>query len=124
VSLLPFLYIACQNKQAPPQYKTGIQADSVLFYSEIELKQLKDKSKSQTHTCPYDVATKGELAIYCLQGIFKTNFYNLTKEPALSDENLYKKYGNSQNWVWHIQNTKREIEELQRLWKSKLEHNQ
>lgn len=82
--------------------------------------QLKDKTKTQTHTCPYDVATKGELAIYCLQGILKTNFYELSNESAFSDKDLYKKYGSTQNWILHIQSSKREIELLQKLWKEEL----
>ena len=87
------------------------------------IEQLKDKTKTQTHTCPYDVATKGELAIYCLQGILKSNFYDLSNEPALSDTDLYKKYGSNQKWIWHIQSSKREIELLQKLWKEELGEN-
>ncbi len=105
------------------QWKTFLFKTDKQQLGAFLIQQLKDKSKTQTHTCPYDVATKGELAIYCLQGILKTNFFELSKETTLSDRNLYKKYGSEQNWVWHIQSRKQEIEELQRLWKLKLEQN-
>jgi hypothetical protein len=38
------------------------------------INQLSDKTTTQIHTCPYENATKGELALYCLQGISKVNF--------------------------------------------------
>jgi hypothetical protein len=38
------------------------------------INQLPDKTTTQIHTCPFENATKGELALYCLQGISKVNF--------------------------------------------------
>ena len=48
------------------------------------INKLPDQSISKVHTCPYQNATHGELATYCLQYLFKKNWYDLSKE--------YKKY--------------------------------
>lgn len=85
------------------------------------IQQLKDKTETKVHTCPNNMSTKGELALYCLQGILKKNFYDLSNDKTLSDKMVYKKYGSEQNWIWHIQNTKREVELLQELWAKELD---
>lgn len=46
------------------------------------IEQLGDTSVTQIHTCPYEVATKGELATYCLQRIYKVNWYTLDDKYA------------------------------------------
>ena len=84
--------------------------------SSFLIKQLSDKAESQIHTCPYDDATKGELALYCLQGISKINFYELAPSIALEEKEVAKKYHNHQAWIWHIQSSKKELEDLQKLW--------
>ena len=80
------------------------------------IKQLPNKQKTSTHTCPNDVATQGELALYCLQGISKINFFDLSPTFALKEKQVAKKYHNHQAWIWHIQSSKKELEDLQRLW--------
>ena len=80
------------------------------------IKQLPNKEMTLTHTCPHHVATKGELAIYCLQGISNINFYELSPAFALNDVEVAKKYHNHQAWIWHIQSSKKELEDLQKLW--------
>ena len=84
------------------------------------IQQLKDKTNTRVHTCPHHLANKGELSLYCLQGVLKKNFFDLSKEKALSDRDLYKKYGSEQEWIWHIQSTKYEVELLQKLWQEEL----
>lgn len=80
-----------------------------------------DKAKTQIHTCPHDDATKGELALYCLQGISNINFYELSPTIALSEKEVGKKYRNEQAWIWHIQSSKKELEDLQKLWREYFE---
>jgi hypothetical protein len=41
------------------------------------ISQISDTSISVVHVCPYDNALKGELAVYCLQHIFKLNWYEI-----------------------------------------------
>lgn len=109
----------------------SINKDWVHFLSNVEKKQfaefliqqIPNSEKSKIHTCPFDVATKGELAIYCLQGLYLTNFYDLSPIFSKNDSLISKKYkGSEQNWIWHIQKSKPLVDTLQKLWSQKLEH--
>jgi hypothetical protein len=71
--------------------------------------QLPDKTTTQIHTCPYENATKGELALYCLQGISKVNFHGLLGFES-------KKNVRSQKEIWLIQRSDERIEKLQKVW--------
>jgi hypothetical protein len=73
------------------------------------INQLPDKTTTQIHTCPYENATKGELALYCLQGISKVNF-----DEILGFES--KKNVRSQKEIWRIQRSDERIEKLQKVW--------
>jgi len=42
--------------------------------------QFNNQDTTQIHTCPFDNATKGELAVYCLQHIYKVNWYDLVPQ--------------------------------------------
>jgi hypothetical protein len=44
------------------------------------ISKLSDTVKTKVHTCPYFNATKAELATYCLQRIFKINWYDIDKK--------------------------------------------
>ena len=46
-------------------------------WGEFLIDQMSDSAKSSVHVCPYKVATKGELAVYALQYIYKKNWYDL-----------------------------------------------
>jgi hypothetical protein len=81
------------------------------------IEQIREKSKTRTHTCPYDLATKGELAVYCLQGISKVNFDDLSPEFKLVQE----KHKYKQSGILAILNSKKQRTELQKLWKKKFE---
>jgi hypothetical protein len=71
--------------------------------------QLPDKTTTQIHTCPYENVTKGELALYCLQGISKVNF-----DHFLGFES--KKNVRSQKEIWRIQKSDEQIKKLQKVW--------
>jgi hypothetical protein len=84
------------------------------------INQIPDKKGTQTHTCPHDLARKGELAIYCLTGIFKVNYYELSPElQRLSEKNIYH-----QKWIWEMQKSKKQMKYLQELWRERLVANQ
>ena len=91
--------------------------------SSFLIKQLPDKTETQIHTCPYEGATKGELALYYLQGISKINFYELSSAMALKEKEVGKKYSSEQAWIWHIQSSNKELEDLQKLWMEHFEKN-
>jgi hypothetical protein len=71
--------------------------------------QLPDKTTTQIHTCPFENATKGELALYCLQGISNVNF-----DEFLGFES--KKNIRSQKEIWRIQRSDERVEKLQKVW--------
>jgi hypothetical protein len=78
--------------------------------------QIPDTAKTRIHTCPYQLASKGEIAIYCLQNIYKINFYDLTPQYSDIEKNIVAKFENEQNWIWSIQKSKEQTWELQRQW--------
>jgi hypothetical protein len=73
------------------------------------INQLPDKTTTQIHTCPNENATKGELALYCLQGISKINFDEFSGYES-------KKNVRSQKEIWHIQKSDEQIEKVQKVW--------
>ncbi len=47
---------------------------------EFLINQIPDKRKTRAHVCPLDNATRGELAVYCLQRILKVNWPELSED--------------------------------------------
>ena len=73
------------------------------------INQLPDKTTTQIHTCPDKNATKGELALYCLQGISKVNVDELSGLK-------WKKNIRSQKDIWEMQKSDVQIKKLQKMW--------
>ncbi len=44
------------------------------------IQQISDTTKTRLHTCPNDDARRGELAIYCLQIIYKVSWCDISKD--------------------------------------------
>jgi hypothetical protein len=78
--------------------------------------QIRNTAKTKTHTCPFQNSNKGELAIYCLQNIYKVNFFDLTVPYSEIEKNIVAKYGNEQAWIWAMQKDKKKAWELERQW--------
>ena len=87
---------------------------------EFLINQIPDKTPSQLHTCPHENASKGELAIYCLQGLNNVNFYDLSPDLMKIQQAGTKKYKSEQAWIWSIQSSKSKTSELQNLWRKEL----
>lgn len=47
---------------------------------EFLINQIPDKGRTHAHVCPLDEATRGELAVYCLQHILKVNWPELSAD--------------------------------------------
>jgi hypothetical protein len=73
------------------------------------INQLPDNTTTQIHTCPYENAIKGELALYCLQGISKVNFDEILDFEAKTNVR-------SQKEIWRIQKSDEQIEKVQKVW--------
>ena len=91
--------------------------------TEFLISQIPDKTQSQLHTCPFHLASKGEMAIYCLQGLNSINFYDLSPELKKIEQGGTKKYKSEQAWIWDIQSSKTKTADLQNLWKNELSKN-
>ncbi len=83
------------------------------------INELSNNKLSKVHTCPYFVATKGELATYCLQHVLKVNWYDLDKS--------YEEYHNGklkpkedfyslQEVLQKLLANKKEFQKMKYLW--------
>lgn len=81
------------------------------------LDQFSDTSQTQIHTCPFFNATKGELAVYCLQHVFKTNWYNLDKEFREFLNREVNETENMQIWLQDILKDAYKCSILKQHWK-------
>ena len=81
------------------------------------IRQIPDKSRAAAHVDPFDIALKGELAVYCLQHIMKVNWYELKDEyRARLDRAVARDPGEFQGALLRIIKNKRESKEMMGLW--------
>lgn len=66
---------SCCLKRDPYWESFLMKANSELI--SLLISKLSIKAPTKVHTCPYNLASEGELATYCLQHIFKVNWYDL-----------------------------------------------
>jgi hypothetical protein len=75
-------------------------------------------TKTKIHTCPYDDATEGEMAVYALQKIFLINWYDFAEFVKYKNKLLNNSDINHQKLLQNIlaNSSKREI--LINCWKN------
>jgi hypothetical protein len=66
------------------------------------IQQLSDTSKTRIHTCPFFVATSGEVAVYCLSKIHLKNWYDLTPFTSYRDRKPTHSIDSEQAWLQEI----------------------
>jgi hypothetical protein len=81
------------------------------------LSQIQSKAKTNVHVDPYGQATRGELAVYCLQYILKVNWYKLKKEYQTRFDKINYEYTTDQALLQKIIGTKRGAQEMSELWR-------
>lgn len=84
------------------------------------LRQLADKQRTNLHVDPCDLTQKGEFAVYCLQQLLKTNWFELKENY----EKQYKgvKYPDThQDLLRRILRNKKSREEMRDLWMKRFE---
>ncbi|HKC63451.1 MAG TPA: hypothetical protein VKB86_07430 [Pyrinomonadaceae bacterium] len=81
------------------------------------ISQIPNKSRTHVHIDPFDMATKGELAVYCLQFILKRNWDELKEDYKARLEAINIDYTNPQAELRKIIGTKRGATEMMNLWK-------
>jgi hypothetical protein len=79
--------------------------------------QIPDKTRTKVHIDPFDMATKGELAVYCLQFILKTNWYDLSESYRTRYDAVNFEYTNDQALLRKIIGTKKGAADMMNLWK-------
>lgn len=66
------------------------------------IQQLGDTSKTYIHTCPFFVATSGEVAVYCLSKIHLKNWYDLAPFTSYRDRKPTNSIDSQQAWLQEI----------------------
>ncbi len=86
------------------------------------IEQIPDTAMTNTHTCPFQLAWSGELAIYSLQFIFSMNWLDLSP--------TYKKYKeieltgwatSQQAFLWEIIMSPAKVEKMQKYWRKRVQ---
>ncbi len=81
------------------------------------ISQISNKAQTNVHIDPFGAATKGELAVYCLQYILKVNWYELKKDYQTRYDKIDYEYTTDQDLLQKIIGTKREAKEMMDLWR-------
>ncbi len=81
------------------------------------LNQLPDTSATYIHTCPFFVATTGEVAVYCLSKIHLKNWYDLDPFMAYQDRKPKNSIDSEQAWLQEILADEATCELLIAAWK-------
>jgi len=88
--------------------------------TEFLITKLSDTTKTKVHTCPFFVATNGEMAVYSLQHIHDINWLDFSEFKEYED----REYGNAtdqpQMWLQNILKDETERNVLAKLFKNKL----
>jgi hypothetical protein len=84
--------------------------------------QIPNKSITNVHIDPFGPATKGELAVYCLQYILKVNWYELKQEYQARFDKIDYEYSSDQDLLQRMIRTKRGAQEMMDLWQQVYEH--
>jgi len=86
---------------------------------EFLINEISDTTKTKIHTCPFFTAKTGEVAIYSLQFIYKTNWEDLSKDYKTYRE--IEKTGvetSYQSFIWKIIEDEDELKTMQENWKN------
>ena len=111
----------------------GVNPEAGIFYEErwvaffrrdkketvpFLISQIPSKAKTDIHIDPYGNASRGELAVYCLQYILKVNWYELQKEYQSRFDSIDYEYSTDQDLLQRIIGTKRGSREMMDLWQA------
>lgn len=79
--------------------------------------QLADTTKTRIHTCPFFVATTGEVAVYCLSNIHLKNWYDLAPFVSYQDRKPTNSIDGEQAWLQAILANDAQREKMIAEWK-------
>jgi hypothetical protein len=80
------------------------------------LSKLSDTTTTKIHTCPFFEATTGEVAVYALQNIYKSNWFDFEEFKEYKDQKTKSVSDNHQSWLQEILTNKGDCERLIQCW--------
>lgn len=83
------------------------------------LSKLPDTLKTEVHTCPFFVATQGELAVYGLQNLYKTNWFDLGEFRVYKNRPAESATDNHQAWLQAMLLDEEKRNALAQAWRKK-----
>ena len=88
------------------------------------ISQIPKRAETHIHIAPFGKATKGELAVYCLQFILKVNWYELRKDYETRFDRIDYGYTTDQRLLQKIIGTRRGAKEMMALWRNVYDRSQ
>ena len=79
-----------------------------------------DTTKTKIHTCPFFVATTGEMAVYSLQHIHKKNWFDFSEFKEYKDKEYKSATEQPQMWLQNILKSETDRKKLAELYKNEL----
>lgn len=84
----------------------------------VLLSKLADTSTTSIHTCPYFMANEGEVAVYALQQLYDTNWFDFEIFQPHVDSIDRSENENHQSWLQGILQDQTQREQLLDYWQS------
>ncbi|WP_272151078.1 hypothetical protein [Tenacibaculum aiptasiae] len=88
--------------------------------TEFLIKRLSDTTKTQIHTCPFFVATNGEMAVYALQHIHNKNWFDFNEFKSYKNKETKSAIEQKQIWLQNILKDKMGRKKLTELFLNQL----
>jgi hypothetical protein len=107
--------VMTESRKNDDWQKFFMQPKSILI--PFLINQFKDTTQTKIHTCPCFLATNGEVAVYALQNIFKTNWYSLKGFEIYENREGSGCTDNEQTWLQAILLDENQRESLVNAWK-------
>ena len=80
------------------------------------ISKFSDTTTTRIHTCPCMNARNGEVAVYALQNIYKTNWYELNDFKEYASKESTSCMDIAQTWLWDILEDDEQRVALKKAW--------
>lgn len=88
--------------------------------SEFLISKMSDTTATRIHTCPFYHATAGELAVYCLQRIYRINWYDFKEFEEYKNREITHSLDCHQAWLQKILSDRKKRTVLENLWRGEM----
>lgn len=83
------------------------------------LARLADTTTTKIHTCPFFEAMAGEVAVYSLQKLYKTNWFDFEEFASYKSREAVSATENHQAWLQQVLQDEKERTKMINCWKQK-----